>query len=170
MLLLEAGYRVRAAVRNVAGFEKIKGLKSAAPYESQIEHILVPDITIPGAYDDAVKGVKYIVHLASPFASPDLAQGDYESSYIQPAVKGSVGMLDSAITTTSVRRIVITGSILSILGLGVHGSDIIVNGTYSTCIEDFANVFVIKLQKLTAVPSLSDLIPTGCRHMPLPKP
>ncbi|KAL7903643.1 hypothetical protein GGI35DRAFT_487264 [Trichoderma velutinum] len=57
VLLLKAGYKVRTAVRNVAGFEKIKALKSAAPYASQIQHIIVPDITVPGAYDDAVKGL-----------------------------------------------------------------------------------------------------------------
>lgn len=93
-----------------------------------MEHIIVPDITVPGAYDEAVKGVKYIVHVASPFSSPDLVQSDYESSFIQPAVKGTVGMLDSAITAESVKRVVITGSILSITGIAVFGPDVIVDG------------------------------------------
>ncbi|OPB45484.1 reductase [Trichoderma guizhouense] len=134
VLLLEAGYKVRAAVRNVAGFERIKALKSAAPYVSQIEHIVVPDITVPGAYDEAVKGVKYVVHVASPFSSPDLVQSDYESSFIQPAVKGTVGMLDSAITAESVKRVVITGSILSITGLAVYGPDVIVDENHRTAV------------------------------------
>ncbi|KAL7910419.1 NAD(P)-binding protein [Trichoderma velutinum] len=132
VLLLEAGYKVRAAVRNVAGFERIKALKSAAPYASQIEHIIVPDITVPGAYDDAVKGVKYIVHIASPFSAPDLTQGDYETSFIQPAVRGTVGMLDSAITTEGVKRIVVTGSLLSITGIKVFGPDVIVDENHRT--------------------------------------
>ncbi|KAL7948674.1 hypothetical protein V8C42DRAFT_363174 [Trichoderma barbatum] len=134
VLLLEAGYRVRTAVRDAAGFEKIKSLKSSAPYESQMEHTVVPDITVQGAYDDAVQGVKYIVHMASPFASPDLFQGDHEFSYIQPAVKGTIGMLDSAITTMSVKRVVITGSILSITSLDTYGSDAIINESHRSAV------------------------------------
>ncbi|UKZ82668.1 hypothetical protein TrVFT333_010462 [Trichoderma virens FT-333] len=134
VLLLEAGYRVRTAVRNAAGYEKIKALKSAAPYATQMEQIIVPDITVQGAYDDAVQGVKYIVHVASPFASPDLAQSDYESSYIEPAVRGTVGMLDSAITAESVRRVVITGSILSITSLDSYGTDTIINEEHRSAV------------------------------------
>ncbi|RFU80151.1 hypothetical protein TARUN_2066 [Trichoderma arundinaceum] len=134
VLLLEAGYKVRTAVRNVAGFEKIKALKSAAPYVSQMEHIVVTDITAPGAYDDAVKGVKYIVHVASPFASPDLLESEYESSYIQPAIKGSTGILDSAAAIAGIERVVITGSILSIAGFGINGTDAIVNETHRSAV------------------------------------
>ncbi|KAH8817369.1 hypothetical protein F5884DRAFT_248765 [Xylogone sp. PMI_703] len=126
-LLLRAGYKVRTAVRNAAGFEKIKALKSTAPYQSQMESIIVPDITAPGAYDEAVKGVKYVLHVASPFASPDLFNGDYETSYIQPAVKGTVGMLDSAIKAKSIERVIITASILSIASFGLAGSDVVVD-------------------------------------------
>jgi nucleoside-diphosphate-sugar epimerase len=127
---LEAGYKVRVALRNVAGSEKIKAFKSIAPYESQIEYIIVPDITVPGAYDDAVKGVKYVVHVASPFASPDLLESEYESSYIQPAIQGSIGMLESAAKVDSVKRVVITGSYLSIAGFAIGGTNAIVDGTY----------------------------------------
>ncbi|KAL7934392.1 NAD(P)-binding protein [Trichoderma chlorosporum] len=126
-LLLEEGYRVRTAVRNAAGYEKIKALHSVAPYASQMEQVIVPDITVQGAYDAAVQGVKYVVHVASPFSSPDLVESDYESGFIQPAVKGTVGMLDSALTTESVKRVVITGSLLSIVGLGTNGPDVIIN-------------------------------------------
>ncbi|KAM0261509.1 hypothetical protein ACHAQJ_002191 [Trichoderma viride] len=134
VLLLEAGYKVRAATRNTAGFEKIKASKSVVPYESQIEHIIVPDITIPGAYDEAVKGVKYIVHLASPFASPDLHESEYESSYIQPAVKGTTGILDSAATVAGIKRVVITGSLLSIAGFAINGSDAIINESHRSAV------------------------------------
>lgn len=130
VLLLEAGYNVRTAVRNIAGFEKIKNLKSAAPYGAQMEPVIVKDITAPGAYDEAVKGVKYILHIASPFASPELFSADPESCYIQPAVKGTVGMLDSAIKVTGIERIVITASIVSIASFALVNTDTVINGTY----------------------------------------
>ncbi len=126
--LLESGYQVRVAVRTVTGFEKIKALPSTTPYESQIEHVVVPDITVPGAYDAAVRGVKYILHVASPFASPELFRADHDDAYIGPAVKGTLGMLDSAKGTDGIERIVIASSVLAIAGFHVIGTDTIVNG------------------------------------------
>ncbi|KAK5995411.1 Ketoreductase CTB6 [Cladobotryum mycophilum] len=113
VLLVEAGYKVRAAVRNQEGFERILSLKPLAPYASQVESIIVPDITATGAYDEAVKGVKYILHIASPLASasPD---NNWEKHVIQPAIKGTVGMLESAHKTSGIEKIVITASVLSI--------------------------------------------------------
>ncbi|KAK1242899.1 hypothetical protein MKX08_005711 [Trichoderma sp. CBMAI-0020] len=134
VLLLEAGYKVRVAVRNDTGPKKIKAFKSTAPYESQIEYITVPDITASGAYDDAVKGVKYVVHVASPFATPDLLESEFESSYIQPAIKGSIGMLDSAAKVEGIQRVVITGSYLSIAGFAVAGTNAIVDETHRSAV------------------------------------
>ena len=42
---------------------------------SQLSFIVVPDITVPGAFDDAVKGVSYIVHIASPIPSHEPEDG-----------------------------------------------------------------------------------------------
>ncbi|KAM0462113.1 hypothetical protein ACHAO4_001307 [Trichoderma viride] len=133
-LLLEAGYKVRVAVRNATGTAKIKAYKAAAPYESQIEYIIVPDITVSGAYDDAVKGVKYVVHVASPFATPDLHESEFETSYIEPAIKGSTGMLDSAAKVEGIQRVVITGSYLSIAGFAVAGTDAVVDETHRSAV------------------------------------
>jgi nucleoside-diphosphate-sugar epimerase len=131
--LLEAGYKVRAAVRNQAGFDKISKLKPVAPYASVLSSVIVPDITVPGAYDEAVKGVEYIVHVASPLASNAPPGVDYDSYLIQPAIHGTVGILESAIKTDGVKRIVITGSILSITTPQGLGSGSIISGRLSFC-------------------------------------
>ena len=94
-----------------------------------MESIIVSDITAPGAYDDAVKGVKYVVHVASPFASPDLFESDYETNYIQPAVRGTVGMLESAVKVSGIERIVITSSIVAIASFSTAGTGVVVDGT-----------------------------------------
>ncbi|KAM0522565.1 hypothetical protein ACHAPE_002157 [Trichoderma viride] len=127
VLLLEAGYKVRAAVRNQAGFDRISKLKPVAPYASELTSVVVPDITVPGAYDEAVKGVEYIVHVASPLASNAPPGADYESYLIQPAIQGTVGILESAAKTTGIKRVVITGSILSIVTPQVLGSGQYIN-------------------------------------------
>lgn len=46
----------------------------------------------PGAYDEAVKGVEGVIHAASPVEL--FIEGD-PSLVIDPAVKGTTGLLDS---------------------------------------------------------------------------
>ncbi|KAJ2981481.1 hypothetical protein NQ176_g1994 [Zarea fungicola] len=111
--LLHAGYRARIAVRKEADFGKIKSLKPMAAFLSNVESVVVPDITAPGAYDDAVKGVKYVIHVASPLAHPRYNDTDYEAELIQPAIKGTVGMLESANKESLVQKVVITASVAS---------------------------------------------------------
>ncbi|KAJ9616635.1 hypothetical protein H2200_000354 [Cladophialophora chaetospira] len=137
VLLLEAGYAVRTAVRTAADFDRIKSIKSVAAYTSKLEFVVVADITLPGAYDEAVKGVDYVVHMASPFASSEVQNADdHETAYIQPAVNGTIGMLDSASKVPSIERVVITGSILSIKSFGAaDGSTIIDEGHRSAKIK-----------------------------------
>ncbi|KAL6818286.1 hypothetical protein GGI42DRAFT_309721 [Trichoderma sp. SZMC 28013] len=147
VFLLEAGYKVRAAVRNQAGFDKISQLKPVAPYASQLTSVIVPDITVDGAYDEAVKGVEYVVHVASPLASNAPPGIDYDSYMIQPAIRGTVGILESAAKTTGVKKVVITGSILSLVDAKSLGSGDYINeetrttsadGPFSSHIEAYA--------------------------------
>ena len=65
--LLDAGYTVRGTVRSEAkGSHLLKTFKSAVD-AGKLELIVVPDITEPGAFNEAVKGVDAIEHTASPF-------------------------------------------------------------------------------------------------------
>lgn len=64
--LLKAGYSVRASVRRAEQGETLKTHKKVAPYASKFESVVVPDITIDGAFDSVLDGVVYIEHIASP--------------------------------------------------------------------------------------------------------
>jgi nucleoside-diphosphate-sugar epimerase len=110
---LEQGYRVRAALRNREGFEKIKSSSFVAPYQAQLESVIVLDIAADGAYDEAVKGVNCILHIASPTPRPTMT--DFEKDIMAPAVRGTVGLLESAMKSPTVRRVVITASIGAIV-------------------------------------------------------
>jgi nucleoside-diphosphate-sugar epimerase len=103
-------------------------LKSAAPYASLIGPIVISDIAASGAYDEAVRDVKYVVHVASPFASQDLWTSDFEHCYVKPAVNSTVGILKAASKCGSVKRVVLTSSILAILSLDNCGGDLVVDG------------------------------------------
>ena len=109
---LRKGYNVRTAVRTQAGFDKIITLLPVKSYVDQLECFIVPDITIPGAYDEAVKGVEYVIHIAAPLAQTYFT--DFEKEVIQPSVMGTIGMLESASKERGIKRIVITGSIASV--------------------------------------------------------
>lgn len=111
---LEAGYHVRAAVRSSSKADIIlaaASTKALAPGK-KLEFVFVPDITADEAYDEAVKDVRYIVHTASPIA---FESDKYERDLIAPALKGTTGILKSALKTPTVKRIVITSSIIAIM-------------------------------------------------------
>jgi nucleoside-diphosphate-sugar epimerase len=122
---LQSGYHVRAAVRSQAKADAIlatRPIKDINP-GSNLSFALVPDIIVEDAYDEAVKGAKYIIHVASPVPNPTITY-DFESQIIQPAVLGTVGILNSARKTSGVKRIIITSSnggvvaFADLLGLG----------------------------------------------------
>ncbi|KIV96956.1 hypothetical protein PV10_00766 [Exophiala mesophila] len=120
--LLKSGYHVRIAVRSEQKLQKVlatPSIKTLKPTEQQLSWIIVPDFTVAGAYDEAVKGVKYIIHAASPIptfgegTAPE--QSQYEEYFIKPAVAGAVGILESAKKASTVKRVVITSSIVAIV-------------------------------------------------------
>lgn len=66
VLLLQDGYRARVAHRRPEQVQLIKQVASIQPFVESVEFVMVPDITAPGAYDEAIKGVDGVLHIASP--------------------------------------------------------------------------------------------------------
>lgn len=66
---LESGYSVRGVVRKQAQVDTIKEILPAQ-FQSQLELITIPDLAADGAFDDAFKGVTYVIHVASPQSAP----------------------------------------------------------------------------------------------------
>jgi nucleoside-diphosphate-sugar epimerase len=115
--LLELGYKVRAAVRSQAKANVILNnpvfKKSNFP-SNLLSFTIVPDLEQPGAYDEAVQGVDYVIHIASPITTGgEFTQEQYKEYFIAPASRGTLGMLNSASKSPSVKRIVITSSIVA---------------------------------------------------------
>lgn len=69
VITLENGYRARVALRRLEQAEKIKKTTSIQPYLESIEFVHVPDITASEAYVEAIKGVDFVLHIASPIYS-----------------------------------------------------------------------------------------------------
>lgn len=116
---LKAGYRVRTAVRSESKANLITSnpdFKALNLTEGQLSFVIVPDLQEPGAYDEAVKDAKYVIHIASPITTGGkLTDEQYVEYFIKPAVAGTIGMLKSAATSPSVKRIIITSSVVALI-------------------------------------------------------
>ncbi|KAJ3205953.1 hypothetical protein HDU83_004134 [Entophlyctis luteolus] len=106
--LLDAGFAVRGTVRSAA-----KGAQSAEAFASEnFSFVVVPDIGVAGAFDEAVVGVDYVLHTASPFHYNVV---DPERDLIIPAVQGTLAILNAVATYgPTVKRVVITSSVAAI--------------------------------------------------------
>jgi nucleoside-diphosphate-sugar epimerase len=116
---LTSGYRVRAAVRSSTKQETVSSnpfVRALGLPASALTFTIVPDLTATGAYNNAVKDVDFIIHVASPIPPGNLTTEDeFEDRLIKPAVDGTLGILTSASKSSSVQRIVITSSIAAIV-------------------------------------------------------
>ncbi|EFX05083.1 NAD dependent epimerase dehydratase family protein [Grosmannia clavigera kw1407] len=113
-LALEEGYRARLSVRREA---QIADIRSRYPdHASKLEFVVIPDLTDLSALKDALKGVEYIIHVASPM--PSQTATDLKKDYVDPAVKNTTNVLDAAAVTPTVKRVVITASALSVIPQG----------------------------------------------------
>ncbi|WPH00548.1 Hypothetical protein R9X50_00337700 [Acrodontium crateriforme] len=122
---LEQGYQIRAAVRSASKAKVVKDAVKDLNRDSQLDFVVVPDFLVPGAFDSAVQGVKYIIHVASPITSGIADTADHEELLIKPAVYGTLGVFESAAKSPSVKRIVITSSIVAIASV----NEIFIEGT-----------------------------------------
>jgi nucleoside-diphosphate-sugar epimerase len=109
--LLKRGYQVRAVVRDTAKGEYVQSKFPGAKY------VIVKEMNEPGAYDEAVKGVDAVVHVASPL---DVGNTGHPDEVIEPAVVGVENLLKAVSTASlggNVKRFVQISSIAAIAGL-----------------------------------------------------
>ncbi|KAL4959059.1 putative 3-beta hydroxysteroid dehydrogenase/isomerase [Aspergillus stella-maris] len=105
---LKSGYRLRIGVRKKS--EKLEALLS--DYQKQVEFVVIPDLTDETAFRGKLNGVDYVLHLASP-----LANGTDKEDFFPPAVKGTLSVLKEATNVPSIRKVVVTSSIASLVPL-----------------------------------------------------
>lgn len=106
-LLLQRGYTVLGTSRSPSTLDKLRANPAFAPFvdatnssgQPQLQHIVVPDITVPNAFDEAVYGVHAIIHTASPVTF-NLTNVD---AFFHPAVNGLKSVLESAYRSNKTR-------------------------------------------------------------------
>lgn len=74
------------------------------------------------------RGLEYVMHVPSPIP------GSGAADYLTPAVKGTVSVLQSAMKVRSIRRVVITASMLSLVPVGPIPDGAVVRGVSSVAV------------------------------------
>jgi len=116
--LLEKGYTVRGTVRTLAKKDNYQNLYDLASDPTKLQ-LVEADIMNPKAWEDAVKGCKYVIHTACPNLSYDPSNEDV---LIKPTVEGTMNVLNAGLKG-GIRKSVVTSSI-GTMWLGNHEKEV----------------------------------------------
>ena len=83
--LLISGYRVRGTVRDLNDRSRTEPLKTLCPSAAYPLELVEADLLDAGCWGEAVKGCKYVLHVACPWPAE---VPKYEDDVIKPAVEG----------------------------------------------------------------------------------
>ena len=107
--LIKGGYKVKGTVRNVES--KSNDVIKKLDVDSDKLELVKANLLDDGAFDEIVKGSEYVMHVASPF-SMDIK--DPQKDLVEPAVKGTLSMLEACLKSESVKRVILTSSMAAI--------------------------------------------------------
>ncbi|KAG8852355.1 methylglyoxal reductase (NADPH-dependent) gre2 [Tulasnella sp. 330] len=114
-VLLARGYSVVGTIRSPSKADYIKTLFKSEFANGQLDFAIVDDITKDGAFDKVLKSKSFqaVLHTSSPYT---LKVENPEEDLLHPAIKGTLGILDSIHKhAPSVKRVVITSSFASVV-------------------------------------------------------
>ncbi|GKZ36198.1 hypothetical protein AbraIFM66950_007194 [Aspergillus brasiliensis] len=100
--LLQRGYRVRGTVRNLSKSQWVEDLFREKYGVDHFELVQVEDMTVPGAFDQAVKGVSGVAHVATILG--------HRSDLITSVISTNRNLLVSAAREDTITRFVYTSS------------------------------------------------------------
>lgn len=106
--LLQSGYRVRGTVRRSP--EHYPYLLQLPGAGERLE-LVMADLLIKESFHAAFRGCEYVIHTASPYV---INVKDPAKELVEPALQGTIGVLEAARATGSVKRVVMTSSVAAV--------------------------------------------------------
>ncbi|KAL6129728.1 hypothetical protein ACLB2K_073077 [Fragaria x ananassa] len=126
-LLLQRGYTVKATVRDPNDQKKTEHLLSLEGAKERL-HLFKADLLDEGSFDSVVDGCECVFHTASPVL---LSVTNPQAELLDPALKGTLNVLGSCVKVSSVKRVVITSSIATVVFNGKpETSDVTIDETW----------------------------------------
>ena len=108
---LSQGHNVRATARSESSLAKLRA--TFPQHAAQLSTALVTDMTSPASYASALdKTITAIIHTASPLV---LDPKDLKADVLDPAINGSVAILEAAVRyAPNASRLVVTSSLAAV--------------------------------------------------------
>ncbi|KAM1974182.1 hypothetical protein ACFX15_039116 [Malus domestica] len=126
-LLLQKGYTVKATVRDPNDPKKTEHLLSLDGAKDRL-HLFKADLLEEGSFNAVVDGCEGVFHTASPVL---FSATDPQAELIDPAVNGTLNVLKSCVKFPTVKRVVITSSMATVMMSGKPlASDVVVDETW----------------------------------------
>ncbi|XP_020102660.1 dihydroflavonol 4-reductase isoform X5 [Ananas comosus] len=114
--LLQRGYRVHATARDTDKAAKLP-LSSSSEGSDRLS-VFRADLREEGSFDEAVRGCVALFHVAASMDFDASAQQNIEdrvrSEILEPAVRGTINVLQACIRSETVKRVVFTSSVSTI--------------------------------------------------------
>jgi nucleoside-diphosphate-sugar epimerase len=113
-MLLEEGINVNATVRDPSNSKKVDHLKALAEVSDGQLKLFKSDLLDTGSFDEPMRDCELVIHTASPFFITGI--NNPEEELIRPAKEGTRNVLESAKRNPTVKRVVLTSSVVAIYG------------------------------------------------------
>lgn len=110
--LLSQGHVVHATVRDLSDHQKIQHLLNLADRFPSNLSLFDADLLEEGSFDRAMAGCSVVIHTASPYFLEK--PRDPQVQLVKPALNGTLNVLASVNKTESVKRVVLTSSIVAL--------------------------------------------------------
>ncbi|KUJ07895.1 NAD(P)-binding protein [Mollisia scopiformis] len=112
--LLKAGFSVRSVVRSQSKADQLSRIFPT--YASKMDFGIVPDMTIPGAFNQVVQAnppFTTVLHQASPFFFASISKNE---DFLLPAIEGTTNLLKAVKEhAPEVKRVIYTSSCAAVL-------------------------------------------------------
>lgn len=103
--LLEKGYEVRTTLRSEKKIEAVTSMLQSEGVDTMNLSFAFTDLTKPDGWDEAMKDIDYVLHVASP-----LGEDNHEDTTLIPIAKSGVEYVLNAAIRTGVKKVVMTST------------------------------------------------------------